>query len=215
MTRDRARSIGKVRTVDLSAALSKRFSELSEDQSLRTLVDLESEDRVFAEFLALQAMHSASSEADRHHGRMREAQDDLNRVLSEAIPPYHDESEDANPEPLLSRSWTPTARTIGRRVRALREAKQARRAELNHVRSARKTIEAYLHELEPRQRRGIRTRPTSVERAGDGIDPLTEAKMAGERPASKPFRRSIGRRGGPFHRGPHGDDGSVVATTGR
>ena len=61
--RDRARSIGKVRTVDLSAALSKRFSELSEDQSLRTLVDLEREDRVFAEFLALQAMHSASSEA--------------------------------------------------------------------------------------------------------------------------------------------------------
>ena len=64
---------------------------------------------------------------------------------------------------------------------------------------------------------GIGTRPTSVERAGDGIDPLTEAKMAGAEAgvARKPFRRSIERRGGRFHRGPHGDDGSVVATTGR
>lgn len=179
--RDRARSIGKVRTVDLSAALSKRFSELSEDQSLRTLVDLEREDRVFAEFLALQAMHSASSEADRHHGRMREAQHDLNRILSEAIPPYHDKSEDANPEPLLSRSWTPTARTIGRRVRALREAKQARRAELNHVRSARKTIEAYLHELEPRQRRGNRN-PSDQRGEGRGRDrPSHRGKDGGGR----------------------------------
>ena len=44
---------------------------------------------------------------------------------------------------------------------------------------------------------GIGTRPTSVERAGDGIDPLTEAKMAGAEAGveRKPFRRSIERRG--------------------
>ena len=50
---------------------------------------------------------------------------------------------------------------------------------------------------------GIGTRPTSVERAGDGIDPLTEAKMAGAEAgvARKPFRRSIERRGGPFPSG--------------
>ena len=148
-------------------------------------------------------MHSASSEADRHHGRMREAQDDLNRVLSEAIPPYHDESEDANPEPLLSRSWTPTARTIGRRVRALREAKQARRAELNHVRSARKTIEAYLHELEPRQRRGNRN-PSDQRGEGRGRDrPSHRGKDGGGRGRRRKeaVPKEHRAKGGPFPSG--------------